>query len=292
MDGWYAHVPGLKVVAPSTVEDVYGMLKTAIADDNPVVFYEHPRLYAMKGTLPDHEYSIPFGKAQILKEGKDISLVGYSLMSQINLVAAELLEKDGIDAEVVGAYPGPVITRFEIQPAAGVKVNRISNLVKDLARSLSLVSIRVVETIPGKNFMALELPNAKRQTIKLSEILGSQIYHEGKSMLTMGLGKDIVVRVGGQSVLRPDLIDQPKDLVGPVRDVRGWRRHFCRCWRRSSCSSWAETMPRAPRCMRCSASPGPSCSSCSRPCSDRCPIASAGGRSSCSPISAWGSTMC
>jgi len=101
LDGWYAHVPGLKVVAPATVQDVYGMLKTAIADDNPVVFYEHPRLYAMKGTLPDHEYSIPFGKAQILKEGKDISLVGYSLMSQINLAAAELLAKDGIDAEVV-----------------------------------------------------------------------------------------------------------------------------------------------------------------------------------------------
>ena len=65
-------------------------------------------------------------------------------------------------------------------------------LAKDLARSLSLVSIRVVETIPGKNYMALELPNAKRQSIRLSEILGSQVYHDAKSMLTMGLGKDIV----------------------------------------------------------------------------------------------------
>lgn len=101
MDGWYAHVPGLKVVAPATVTDVYGMLKTAIADDNPVVFYEHPRLYAMKGELPEKDFTVPFGKAQILKEGKDVSLVGYSLMSQVNLLAAELLEKDGIDAEVV-----------------------------------------------------------------------------------------------------------------------------------------------------------------------------------------------
>ncbi len=102
MEGWYAHVPGLKVVCPATVADVYGMLKTAIADDNPVVFYEHPRLYAMKGELPDDpNYTVPFGKAQILKEGKDISLVGYSLMTQINLQAAELLAKDGIDAEVV-----------------------------------------------------------------------------------------------------------------------------------------------------------------------------------------------
>ena len=102
MEGWYAHVPGLKVVAPATVVDVYGMLKTAIRDDNPVVFYEHPRLYAMKGTLPDHGVEpIPFGKANVVRQGKDVSLVGYSLMTQINLQAAELLAKDGIDAEVV-----------------------------------------------------------------------------------------------------------------------------------------------------------------------------------------------
>ncbi len=101
MDGWYAHVPGLKVVAPATVTDVYGMLKTAIADDNPVIFYEHPRLYAMKGTVAEDQAPIPFGKAQILREGTDISLVGYSLMTQINLLTADLLEKDGISAEVV-----------------------------------------------------------------------------------------------------------------------------------------------------------------------------------------------
>lgn len=103
LDGWFAHVPGLKVVAPATPIDAYGMFKTAIADDNPVIFYEQPRLYTVKGHVPDGDpnYSIPFGKAQILKEGKDISLIGYSLMTQMNLLAAELLEKDGIDAEVV-----------------------------------------------------------------------------------------------------------------------------------------------------------------------------------------------
>jgi pyruvate dehydrogenase E1 component beta subunit len=103
MEGWYAHVPGLKVVAPATVDDVYGMMKTAIYDDNPVIFYENPGLYAMKGTATDGDpdYRIPFGKAQILREGKDVSLVGYSRMTQINLLAAELLEKDGISAEVV-----------------------------------------------------------------------------------------------------------------------------------------------------------------------------------------------
>jgi DNA segregation ATPase FtsK/SpoIIIE, S-DNA-T family len=84
----------------------------------------------------------------------------------------------------------------------------VVNLARDLARSLSLVSIRVIETIPGKNFMALELPNAKRQSIKLSEILGSQVYNEAKSMLTMGLGKDII----GNPVVA-DLAKMPHVLV-------------------------------------------------------------------------------
>ncbi len=118
-------------------------------------------------------------------------------------VAAETLEmtsrmiekklKDfGVEVRVVAASPGPVITRYEIEPATGVKGSQVLNLSKDLARSLSLVSIRVVETIPGKTTMALELPNAKRQTIRLSEILGSQVYADAASQLTMGLGKDIV----------------------------------------------------------------------------------------------------
>ena len=85
-----------------------------------------------------------------------------------------------------------MITRYEIEPATGVKGSQVVNLAKDLARSLSLVSIRVVETIPGKNYMALELPNARRQTIRLAEILGSQVYNDAASQLTIGLGKDIV----------------------------------------------------------------------------------------------------
>jgi S-DNA-T family DNA segregation ATPase FtsK/SpoIIIE len=98
----------------------------------------------------------------------------------------------GVEVRVVAASPGPVITRYEIEPATGVKGSQIVNLAKDLARSLSLTSIRVVETIPGKNFMALELPNARRQTIRLSEILGSQVYADAPSLLTMALGKDII----------------------------------------------------------------------------------------------------
>jgi S-DNA-T family DNA segregation ATPase FtsK/SpoIIIE len=98
----------------------------------------------------------------------------------------------GVEVQVIAAMPGPVITRFEIEPATGVKGSQIVNLAKDLARSLSLVSIRVVETIPGRNCMALELPNAKRQIIRLSEVLGAPIYTNAASLLTLGFGKDIV----------------------------------------------------------------------------------------------------
>ena len=127
-------------------------------------------------------------------------------------MTSRLIEKKlddfGVEVRVVAAQPGPVITRYEIEPATGVKGSQIVNLAKDLARSLSLVSIRVVETIPGKNLMALELPNAKRQTIRLAEILGSQVYNDAPSLLTMGLGKDIV----GLPVVA-DLAKMPHCLV-------------------------------------------------------------------------------
>ena len=125
---------------------------------------------------------------------------------------SRLIEKKlkdfGVEVSVVAAYPGPVVTRYEIEPATGVKGSQIVGLAKDLARSLSLVSIRVVETIPGKNFMALELPNQRRQTVKLSEILGSEVYAAAASSLTMGLGKDI----GGNPVCA-DLAKMPHLLV-------------------------------------------------------------------------------
>lgn len=143
----------------------------------------------------------------------DAALVRQETVSADTLeMTSRMIEKKlkdfGVEVRVVLASPGPVITRYEIEPATGVKGSQILGLAKDLARSLSLVSIRVVETIPGKNYMALELPNAKRQSIKLSEILGSQIYNEGKSMLTMGLGKDII----GNPVVA-DLAKMPHVLV-------------------------------------------------------------------------------
>lgn len=125
---------------------------------------------------------------------------------------SRLIEKKladfGVNVTVVAAQSGPVITRYEIEPATGVKGSQIVNLAKDLARALSLVRIRVVETIPGKNYMGLELPNPRRQIVRLSEILGSQVYHSSTSMLTMALGKDIA----GNPVVA-DLAKMPHLLV-------------------------------------------------------------------------------
>jgi DNA segregation ATPase FtsK/SpoIIIE, S-DNA-T family len=125
---------------------------------------------------------------------------------------SRLIEKKlsdfGVEARVVAAYPGPVVTRYEIEPATGVKGSQIVNLARDLARSLSLTSIRVVETIPGKNYMALELPNPKRQIVRLSEIVGSKVYHDNASALTVALGKDIA----GKPVVA-DLAKMPHLLV-------------------------------------------------------------------------------
>jgi DNA segregation ATPase FtsK/SpoIIIE, S-DNA-T family len=140
--------------------------------------------------------------------GKQQATVDPQTLEMTSRLIEKKLRDFGVEVAVVAAQPGPVITRYEIEPATGVKGSQIVNLAKDLARSLSLVSIRVIETIPGKNLMALELPNAKRQTIKLSEILGSQVYHDARSLLTMGLGKDIA----GQPVVA-DLAKMPHCLV-------------------------------------------------------------------------------
>ena len=114
----------------------------------------------------------------------------------------------GIEVKVLTALPGPVITRYELEPAAGVKGSQVTNLVKDLARALSVVSVRVVETIPGKTCMGLEIPNPKRQIVYLSEIMGSQAYANIHSPLAISLGKDIA---GKPAVA--DLAKMPHVLV-------------------------------------------------------------------------------
>jgi len=156
--------------------------------------------------VPKHERVEREKQQPLFADIQDSDLPPLSLLDPVpahqETVSAETLEytsrliekklKDfGVEVKVVAAYPGPVITRYEIEPATGVKGSQVVNLARDLARSLSLVSIRVVETIPGKNYMGLELPNPKRQTVRLGEILGSQVYNESASNLTMALGKDI-----------------------------------------------------------------------------------------------------
>ena len=107
----------------------------------------------------------------------------------------ELKLKDfGVEVQVVEVQPGPVVTRFELQPAAGIKVSRISGLAKDLARALSITSVRIVEIIPGKPFVGLEIPNEIREVVRLREILACSDYENSKSPLMMALGKDIAGR--------------------------------------------------------------------------------------------------
>ncbi|GAA5523587.1 DNA translocase FtsK [Microbulbifer aestuariivivens] len=121
----------------------------------------------------------------------------------------ELKLKDfGVIAEVVSVLPGPVVTRFEIQPAPGVKVSKISNLAKDLARSLAVISVRVVEVIPGKSVVGIEIPNENRQMVRLTEVLSADVYENSKSRLTLALGHDI----SGQPVVA-DLAKMPHLLV-------------------------------------------------------------------------------
>ena len=118
------------------------------------------------------------------------------------------LQDFGISAEVIEVLPGPVVTCFEIQPAAGIKASRISALSRDLARSLAVVSVRVVEVIPGKSYVGIEIPNEHREMVRLSEVLSSVVYEEAKSPLTLALGNDI----SGQPVCA-DLAKMPHLLV-------------------------------------------------------------------------------
>jgi len=189
-----------------------------LQEDHLPIVIEAPVLDVPKSARVVKERQKP-----LFKELADTKLPQVDLLDaapgRVESVASETLEmtsrmiekklKDfGVEVRVVAALPGPVITRYEIEPATGVKGSQVLNLSKDLARSLSLVSIRVVETIPGKTTMALELPNAKRQTIRLSEILGSEVYNDASSQLTMGLGKDIV----GNPIVA-DLAKMPHCLV-------------------------------------------------------------------------------
>jgi S-DNA-T family DNA segregation ATPase FtsK/SpoIIIE len=170
-------------------------------EDHPPLRIEPPVVEIRKSERAQKEKQAP-----LFEELPDTPLPPLKLLDEARQegerVSAEtleftsrLIEKKlsdfGVAVKVLAAYPGPVITRYEVEPAVGVKGSQIVNLVKDLARALSVVSIRVVETIPGKSCMGLEIPNPQRQTVRLTEILGSEAYHALHSPLALALGKDI-----------------------------------------------------------------------------------------------------
>ncbi len=146
----------------------------------------------------------------ILDQPEHDRQVGYTareLDEFSNLLEAKLLDF-GVSAEVKSVLPGPVITRFEIQPATGVKVSRITNLAKDLARSLAVVSVRVVEVIPGKSYVGIEIPNANRSMVYFSEVLQSDVYQDAVAPTSLALGHDI----SGQPIVA-DLAKMPHLLI-------------------------------------------------------------------------------
>ncbi len=136
-----------------------------------------------KGVLPSLE----------LLDKRDTRVKGYSSieLEEMSRLVEDILNDFNVVVEVVGVLPGPVITRFELQPAAGVKVSRISSLSKDLARALSVTSVRIVEVIPGKSVVGLEIPNQEREMVTLRELLVASPFVKAKSLLTLAMGKDI-----------------------------------------------------------------------------------------------------
>ncbi|MBK7728868.1 MAG: DNA translocase FtsK 4TM domain-containing protein [Gammaproteobacteria bacterium] len=149
----------------------------------------------------------PLGLLEMADKSEQRGFSAEALESMSRLLEIKLRDF-GVDAKVVAVDPGPVITRFEIQPAAGVKVNRISNLVKDLARSLAVISVRVVEVIPGKSVVGIEIPNEDREMVMFGDVLSSRAYEASKSPLTLALGNDI----SGEPVV-VDLARMPHLLV-------------------------------------------------------------------------------
>ncbi len=199
--------------------------REAVVEEERKRFVEHEpiRIEAPVVEIPKSERVIKEKQVPLFHDLPDTPLPPLALLDEPpadrEVVSAETLEytsrliekklKDfGVEVKVLAAHPGPVITRYEVEPAVGVKGSQVVNLVKDLARALSVISIRVVETIPGKSYMGLEIPNPKRQVVRLSEILSSQVYNDMHSPLALALGKDI----SGNPVVA-DLAKMPHLLV-------------------------------------------------------------------------------
>ncbi|MFI3197833.1 MAG: DNA translocase FtsK 4TM domain-containing protein [Methylococcaceae bacterium] len=174
----------------------------ALAENNyqPLPKQPSPKYNAGEDILPSLD----------LLDERDTRVVGYSQtdLEDMSRLVEDILADFNVAVAVVGFHPGPVITRFELQPAAGVKVSRISSLSKDLARALSVTSVRIVEIIPGKSVVGLEIPNREREMVTLRELLASSGFEKAKSMLTLAMGKDIA-----GAPLMADLGKMPHALV-------------------------------------------------------------------------------
>jgi DNA segregation ATPase FtsK/SpoIIIE, S-DNA-T family len=206
-------------VAATTRDTTVRERKRELDDDfEPLTINVAPKVEPSKRAMQERQVALPFQDLPA-----DTSLPGLSLLApppdQQETVSHDILEYTsrliekklgdfGVQANVLSAAPGPVITMYEIEPATGVKGSQLVGLAKDLARALSVKSLRVVENIPGKAVMGLELPNPRRQAVRLSEILGSQVYAQSASPITLALGKDIA----GNAVVA-DLARMPHLLV-------------------------------------------------------------------------------
>ena len=176
--------PGVKPVPGIQVESSGEKVVMQIEKNNKQLQKQPPPKYNLsEGVLP----------SLALLDERDIRVIGYSQtdLEEMSRLVEDILADFNVAVAVVGFHPGPVITRFELQPAAGVKVSRISSLSKDLARALSVTSVRIVEIIPGKSVVGLEIPNREREMVTLRELLVSPAFEKAKSLLTLAMGKDI-----------------------------------------------------------------------------------------------------
>jgi DNA segregation ATPase FtsK/SpoIIIE, S-DNA-T family len=197
-------------IEPAPVPPAPPPITPATPIEAPALTWSKPPTPAPLPPAEPIHYSDDFMPALSLLHPPDpaIETISQDDLLDRGILIEEKLAEFRVKASVLDAYAGPVITRYEIEPAVGVRGAQIVNLMKDLARALGLVSIRVVETIPGKTCMGLELPNPTRQMIRLSEILSSDVYQQNQSKLTIALGKDIT----GAPVVT-DLAKAPHMLV-------------------------------------------------------------------------------
>ncbi len=160
--------------------------------------------------IRQHAQALGLPSVDVLDPPKLDQKSGFSpeRLQDMSALLVQKLADFGVKIEVVAVAPGPVITRFEIQPAPGVKASKITNLAKDLARSMAMISVRVVEVIPGKSVMGIEVPNENRAIVSLSEVLASSAFDKSESVLTLALGHDI----GGNPVVA-NLAKMPHLLV-------------------------------------------------------------------------------